>query len=121
MMKLLSRRDALKGVAASVVGGMSFNDSAGAQTESLAPAFAGTHQVKPLPFAPGKLAGLSEKLIKSHHENNYSGAVKALNIVEQRLSALGREKDLPSYIYGELKREELLRTGSVVLPRAVLW
>ena len=35
--------------------------------------------------------------------------------MEQRLDALGREKDLPPYIYGDLKRQELVRTGSVVL------
>ena len=80
-----------------------------------AKAFRGLHQPKPLPFDPAKLRGLSEKLIKSHWENNYGGAVKALNVVEQRLDALLKEKDLPAYIYGDLKREELVRTGSVVL------
>jgi superoxide dismutase, Fe-Mn family len=78
-------------------------------------AFTGQHSPKPLPFDPAKLKGLSEKLIKSHWENNYSGAVKALNAVEQRLASTLGEKDLPPYIYGDLKREELVRTGSVVL------
>ena len=78
-------------------------------------AFRGQHQSKPLAFDPAKLKGLSEKLVKSHWENNYSGAVKALNAVEQRLSAMLADKDLPPYVYGDLKREELVRTGSVVL------
>ncbi len=78
-------------------------------------AFRGHHQPKPLPFDPAKLKGLSEKLIRSHWENNYGGAVKALNVVEQRLASLLRDKDLPAYVYGDLKREELVRTGSVVL------
>ncbi|HUE82220.1 MAG TPA: superoxide dismutase [Pyrinomonadaceae bacterium] len=78
-------------------------------------AFGGQHQPKPLPFKPAKLSGLSEKLIRSHWENNYGGAVKALNAVEQRLQSLLRDPDLPAYIYGDLKREELVRTGSVVL------
>jgi len=78
-------------------------------------AFGGQHSPKPLPFDPAKLKGLSEKLIKSHWENNYSGAVKALNTVEQRLASLLTEKDLPPYIYGDVKREELIRTGSIVL------
>jgi superoxide dismutase, Fe-Mn family len=78
-------------------------------------AFVGQHQAKPLPFDPAKLKGISEKLIKSHWENNYSGAVKALNAVEQRLDVMLKEKDLPAYIYGDLKREELIRTGSVIL------
>src|SRR5688500_2766275 len=78
-------------------------------------AFGGQHSPKPLPFDPAKLKGLSESLIRSHWENNYGGAVKALNAVEQRLAAMLKEKDLPAYIYGDLKREELVRSGSVVL------
>jgi superoxide dismutase, Fe-Mn family len=79
------------------------------------PAFRGQHQPRPLPFDPAKLRGLSEKLLRSHWENNYGGAVKALNAVEQRLLALLADKELPAYVYGDLKREELVRTGSVVL------
>ena len=78
-------------------------------------AFRGQHQPKPLPFDPTKLSGLSERLIRSHWENNYSGAVRALNGIEQRLAAMMQDKDLPPFIYGPLKREELVRTGSVVL------
>src|SRR5678816_4427842 len=85
----------------------------GSQTMALA--FRGQHQPKPLPFDPAKLKGLSEKLVRSHWENNYGGAVKALNAVEQRLGAMLTEKDLPPYLYGDVKREELVRTGSVVL------
>ena len=81
----------------------------------MARAFRGQHQPQALRFDPAKLKGLSEKLIKSHWENNYGGAVKALNTVEQRLASMLTEKDLPPYIYGDLKREELVRTGSVVL------
>ncbi len=79
------------------------------------PAFRGQHQPRPLPFDPAKLKGLSERLIRSHWENNYGGAVRALNAVEQRLGAMLEDKDLPAYVYGDLKREELVRTGSVVL------
>jgi len=78
-------------------------------------AFAGKHTVKPLAFDPAKLNGLSEKLVRSHHENNYTGTVKALNAVELKLAAMLQEKDLPPYMYGDLKREEAIRTGSVVL------
>jgi len=78
-------------------------------------AFRGQHQPLPLPFDPAKLRGISEKLIRSHWENNYGGAVKALNAVEQKLVAMLKEKDLPPYIYGDVKREELVRSGSLVL------
>jgi len=113
-MKKISRREVIRGLA--VGAGVAALGSAGSsQGQALPTAFAGKHQPKPLPFNPAKLNGISEKLIRSHHENNYSGAVKALNLVEQRLVSLGAEKELPAYLYGDLKREELIRTGSVVL------
>src|ERR1043166_3695289 len=114
-MKKISRREAISGVLAAGAGVLALNNSIDAQTETLPMAFAGKHAPKPLPFDPAKLNGISEKLITSHHDNNYAGAVKALNAVELRLVALTREKDLPPYIYGDLKRQELIRTGSVVL------
>ncbi|HKX84849.1 MAG TPA: Fe-Mn family superoxide dismutase [Pyrinomonadaceae bacterium] len=110
----ITRREALAGALSAGAGILAVGHGADAQT-SLAPAFSGKHQPKPLPFDAAKLNGISEKLIRSHHENNYTGAVKALNLVEQRLAALSTEKDLPPYIYGDLKRQELIRTGSVVL------
>lgn len=79
------------------------------------PAFRGEHEPRPLPFDPAKLKGLSEKLLRSHWENNYGGSVKALNAVEQRLDAMLADEALPAFVYGDLKREELVRTGSVVL------
>lgn len=88
----------------------------GPATEAVRPpAFRGQHGPRPLAFDPAKLKGLSEKLMRSHWENNYGGAVKALNAVEQRLDAMLKDKELPAYVYGDLKREELVRTGSVVL------
>jgi Fe-Mn family superoxide dismutase len=86
-----------------------------AAVEQTARAFRGQHQPKPLPFNPARLKAISEKLIRSHWENNYGGSVKALNAIEQRLEKMLKEPELPAYIYGDLKREELMRTGSVVL------
>ena len=114
-MKMISRREAITGVLATGASVLTLNTSTAAQSETVPMAFAGKHPVVPLPFNPAKLSGLSEKLMRSHHENNYTGAVKALNLVEQRLSALSKEKEVPAYIYGDLKRQELIRTGSVVL------
>jgi len=79
------------------------------------PVFRGERQPRPLPFDPAKLNGLSERIVRSHWENNYAGAVRALNAIEQRLDGMLKDKDLPAYVYGDLKREELVRTGSVVL------
>ncbi|HEX4584222.1 MAG TPA: Fe-Mn family superoxide dismutase [Burkholderiaceae bacterium] len=78
------------------------------------PAFTPIHQPKPLPFDPTKLNGLSEKLIRSHWENNYGGSVKTLNAVKQKLAQALADKDTPPFLYDDLKREHLMRTGSVV-------
>jgi superoxide dismutase, Fe-Mn family len=113
-MNKMSRRAAILGIAATSSTVFSLSKNASAQ-EVLPSAFRGEHKPKPLPFDAAKLRGLSEKLIKSHWENNYGGSVNALNVVEKRLAQIIKEKDLPAYIYGDLKREEILRTGSVVL------
>jgi Fe-Mn family superoxide dismutase len=84
-------------------------------TATLPSAFAAHHELKPLPFDPARLDGLSEKLIRSHWENNYGGSVKALNAVKQKLAAFLEDANLPPYVYNDLKREHLMRTGSVVL------
>ena len=81
---------------------------------STAPAFQTSDKLKPLAFDPAKLTGLSERLIRSHWENNYGGSVKALAVVKKRLGEALADKDLPPYVYNDLKREHLLRTGSVV-------
>jgi Fe-Mn family superoxide dismutase len=114
MERTLSRR-AVLAAGAVAAGGRKAFAQAPAPAPVRPPAFRGEHAPKPLPFDPAKLKGLSETLVRSHWENNYGGAVKALNAVEQRLDALLSEKDLPAYVYGDLKREELVRTGSVVL------
>lgn len=79
----------------------------------LAPAYRGEYAIEPLPFDPKKLRGLSEKLIVSHHANNYAGAVKRLNLIEQQLGALPR--DAAPFQYGSLKREELIAANSMRL------
>ena len=118
-MNKITRREALTGIlatgVATLVAGGGVNAEGVLQTETFAPSFAGKHAPKPLPFDATKLTGISEKLITSHHDNNYVGAVKALNVVENRLSTLMKDKDLPVYLYGDLKRQELIRTGSMVL------
>lgn len=78
-------------------------------------AFQSQTELKPLSFDPAKLTGLSERLIRSHWENNYGGSVKALAATKKHLAEAQSNKDLPPFLYNELKREQLLRTGSVVL------
>ena len=73
------------------------------------------YELKSLSCDPAKLTGLSEKLIVSHWENNYGGAVRALNTLRGRLAAAAADANTPPFVYTGLKREQLLRTGSVVL------
>lgn len=73
-----------------------------------------TYDVKPLPFDPAKLSGLSEKLIVSHHDNNYAGAVKRLNAITAQLAALDWAT-APTFVVNGLKREELIAANSMIL------
>jgi Fe-Mn family superoxide dismutase len=114
----LDRRGLLKATAAGLVTAAMTAPAARAQEDRVsvrAEAFAQTHQPKPLPFDSASLNGLSQKLIDSHWSNNYGGSVRALNETKRRLADGLADRDLPAYIYNELKREHLMRTGSVVL------
>jgi Fe-Mn family superoxide dismutase len=73
----------------------------------------GKHIPVPLPFDPKKLNGLSERLIISHHENNYGGALRNLNKVEEELA--GITKDTPGFVVAGLKERELAFMNSVIL------
>jgi superoxide dismutase, Fe-Mn family len=119
-MSHITRREAIGtgavgATGAMLIAGTSASAAQGAAPASLVQAFAGKHTPQPLRFDPAKLTGLSERLITSHWENNYQGSVKALNTIETRLAAAMADSDFPPVAYSGLKREELHRTGSVVL------
>jgi superoxide dismutase, Fe-Mn family len=76
-------------------------------------ALAGNHTVVPLPFPPSKLRGISERLITSHHDNNYAGAVHNLNRVEQELSHVTGET--PPFLVAALRERELTFRNSKTL------
>jgi len=65
------------------------------------------NQIKPLQFNLANLKGLSEKLIVSHHQNNYGGAVRRLNQIQQQIGGL--PTDAQPYQMGSLKLKKLLR------------
>ena len=72
------------------------------------------YQPKPLSCDPTRLNGLSEKLVVSHWENNYCGAVKRLNAIEEQLAGLD-PATAPGFLLNGLKREELIASGSMIL------
>ena len=47
-----------------------------------------TYQARPLSFDPKSISGISEKVLVSHYENNYVGAVKRLNAIGTQLAEL---------------------------------
>ena len=71
-------------------------------------------EMKPLGCDPQRLKGLSEKLIVSHYENNYGGAVKRLNQIDEHLQSIDIAT-APGFLINGLKREELIATNSMIL------
>ena len=69
--------------------------------------------IKPLPFDPKKLKGLSEKLLVSHHDNNYAGAARRVGQIQQMLAGL--PNNAPGFQIKGLKMEELIATNSAIL------
>src|SRR5262245_977496 len=72
------------------------------------------YSVTPLPFKPHRLDGLSERLLVSHYQNNYGGALRRLNGITDRLALLDWSS-APVFEINGLKREELIAAGSVIL------
>jgi superoxide dismutase, Fe-Mn family len=84
-------------------------------TTASAPAVAPrSYAPKPLPFDPAALTGLSEKLLRSHHENNYTAAVKRLAGINGEFQKLDLAS-APGFLINGLKREELIAQNSMVL------
>ncbi|MED5618181.1 Fe-Mn family superoxide dismutase [Ideonella sp. BN130291] len=69
---------------------------------------------RPLALDLTRLQGLSARLVASHHENNYAGAVKRLNAIRQQLQQLDWA-GAPVFTVNGLKREELIAANSAWL------
>jgi Fe-Mn family superoxide dismutase len=72
------------------------------------------YTMKPLACEPSRIKGMSEKLLVSHYENNYGGAVNRLNAIEAQLVELDFAK-APGFLINGLKREELIAMNSMIL------
>ena len=72
------------------------------------------YQLKQIHCRPWTLSGLSLKLIESHYENNYGGALRRLNAITEQLESLDFAKT-PAYVVSSLKREELTALNSTLL------
>ena len=72
------------------------------------------YAMKELACDPTRIKGMSEKLIVSHYENNYGGAVNRLNAITAQLAELDFVK-APGFVINGLKREELIASNSMIL------
>jgi len=72
------------------------------------------YRIKQIHCRPWTLNGLSLKLIESHYENNYGGALRRLNAITEQLAALDFAAT-PGHVLNGLKREELVALNSTLL------
>jgi Fe-Mn family superoxide dismutase len=113
----IERRDFIQGVglvagaavAASLAEGPAF-----AQTATPTGGKPMTYEPKPLSIDPRSIKGISEKVLTSHYENNYVGAVKRLTAISAQLAELDFAK-APNFLVNGLKREELIAANSMIL------
>lgn len=108
-MPAINRRTLVGGAAAIPFAGVV---AANAKEKPMTPVAA--MEPKPLPFDPAAISGLSERLLKSHHEKNYTGAVKRLGAIGARLAATDPAAE-PGFVLNGLKREELIALNSAIL------
>ncbi len=120
MLQRMNRREVLGSIAGTVLATATL---AHAQPKKgrpvpapLTPVAPGANKVAPLTFDPSKLPGLSERLLTSHHQNNYGGAVRNLNAVELELDKV--TKDTPGFQVNALRERELTYGNSVYLHEA---
>jgi Fe-Mn family superoxide dismutase len=71
------------------------------------------YDIKPLPKSALTLKGISAKVIESHHKNNYSGAVKKLNLLENKIKNFPKEAHPVEF--GAYKKEQLIALNSKIL------
>ena len=72
------------------------------------------YTLKQIGCRPWTLSYLSVKLIESHYENNYGGALRRLNAITEQLATLDFAKT-PPFVLNGLKREELVALNSTLL------
>jgi Fe-Mn family superoxide dismutase len=110
MTAVQNRRDFFALAAGVTLAGAAADALAQQQASAPRPRF----EIKKLPFDPAKVKGLSEKLLQSHWENNYSGAVKRLNAIGAQLAGLDFAT-APVFVVNGLKREELIAANSMII------
>ena len=113
-MSPIERRDFIQGVgvlAGAATAAALVEQPALAQTAGGPPM---SYDPKPMSFDPKAIKGISEKVLVSHYENNYVGAVRRLNAIGIQITELDFAK-APNFVVNGLKREELIAANSMIL------
>lgn len=107
----MERRDFMTLGAVAVAGSVL---NAGESTQNnLKPTHPEAYELKPLNFDPKSLKGFSEKIIMSHYNNNYGGAVKRGKTIEEKIAQL--QSNVNPFELGALKREQMVAINSMIL------
>jgi superoxide dismutase, Fe-Mn family len=72
------------------------------------------YKIAPLFVRPWTINGMTPRLIESHYENNYGGALTRLNAIAEELAALDPQTT-PAHVISRLKQEEMAALNSTVL------
>ena len=110
----LSRRDVMGAATVAAAAVLTTLPPRTARAQAAPPVPKVEYAMKKLPFDPAKVPGLSEKLLTSHYENNYGGAVRRLNAITAQLANLD-VATAPVFVLNGLKREELIATNSMII------
>ena len=115
----IERRDFLHGVgvAAGVAAASTLIQQPAQAQTAAQPGTKPVYEIKPFSLDPKSVKGISEKVLVSHYENNYVGAVKRLTAIAAQLAELDYAK-APGFVINGLKREELIAMNSMILHEA---
>jgi Fe-Mn family superoxide dismutase len=72
------------------------------------------YHIAPLFCRPWTLNGITPRLIESHYENNYGGALSRLNAISEELETLDLAA-APAHVVARLKQEEIAALNSTLL------
>lgn len=117
MIHTIDRRDVITGTAAAVAAigvTAALSGLASSARAAAAPAGGAPFDPKPLGLDPKSIKGLSERIITSHYDNNYKGAVTRLNSINAELAKVDAVTE-PGFVLNGLKREQLMAANSMIL------
>lgn len=114
----IGRRDLLAAAAAGIAvvgaGAAPLRTAQAAAVQATAAPGRSAFEPKPLGLDPKAIKGLSEKILTSHYDNNYKGAVTRLNAINGELAKLDVAA-APGFVLNGLKREQLMAENSMIL------